>query len=334
MSRHSNTHTMNSNYVLELLLVTCVLYYLFVSLKHNQLSSLALQQSSMSKQEQRQLQAQELQRTQQGLASSATAAGTLAALVGGGYRGGGALGDTLHAAMYTTPNTELRVGDNKYDALKFHANREEYIDKLTKNPLRVNTAKDLLANETNQTLLDDWFEHSEGDRHTIQLAKAGHNTQYNKGLNDYIETFKDATYNPKGTLPTTEPGFLISDELHTDQVLKRLIQQGDIDPTHLSDRLAILPKERAGLSAIPLKPETTAATRASKTYLAEEAAFAKTGARLNLAGSSVGAAVGIAAASALMEYFMGEEDEGQEEGVSLTSLPYPVEEASQEVGGQ
>ena len=298
---------MNSNYVLELLLVTCVLYYLFVSLKHNQLSSLALQQRSMSKQEQRQLQAQELQRTQQGLASSATAAGTLAALVGGGYRGGGALGDTLHEAMYTKPDNMLRIGNGKYDALKFHANREEYIDKLTKNPFRATTAEALLENEHNTTLLDDFFLDSVDDRKRIQLAQAGHNTRYNETF------FKDAKYNPKGTLPTTEPGFLISDELHTDQVLKRLIEQGDIDPIHLEARSAILSEEAAGLSAIPLKAETTAATRASEAFLAEEAAFAKAGARLNFAGSSVGAAVGIAAASALMEYFMGEEDEVEEE---------------------
>jgi hypothetical protein len=298
---------MNSNYVLELLLVTCVLYYLFVSLKHNQLSSLALQQRSMSKQEQRQLQAQELQRTQQSIQSSATAAGTLAALVGGGYRGGGALGDTLHAAMYTKPDNMLKIGSGKYDALQFHENPDGYLDNLAKKHFGNNTAKLLHQNDLNEELLDDFFLDSADDRKLIQRAQAGYNTKYNETL------FKDAKYNPKGTFPTTEPGFLISDELHTDQVLKRLIEKGDIDPIHLEARSAILSEEGAGLSAIPLKAETTAATRASEAFLAEEAAFAKAGARLNFAGSSVGAAVGVAAASALMDYFMGEEEASEDE---------------------
>ena len=261
---------MNSNYVLEVFLVTCVLYYFFVSLKHNQQSSLALQQSTMSKQEKRQLQAHELQKTQQSLQASAAAAGTLGGLVGGGYHGGGQLGKFYHAAMYTPPKRIIDWKGFDIDASEFNKNKQVYMSTLGRSGYTKNIADALQRDGVETQGFRNLFTETAEERQAI-----------NKALS--AEAAKDL-----------KPGFLISEGLHADTVKLRPLQMS---------------KELYPGKTIPMQLETTELEKQAAKYAAEEAAYLRGGIMSRFAGSSVGAAVGVAAATAVMDYFMGSDDE-------------------------
>ena len=229
--------------------------------------------------------------------------------MGGGYHGGGQLGKFYHAAMYTPPEPKIQVYNALDEVFDVDAgqltNKPKYMRELGSSDYTKNVADALRDDAAKTRRFKKLFTDTATEREAINKALSAEAAKdlkpgflISEGL--HADTVKlRPLQRLKELAKPLKPGFLISEGLHADTVKLRPLQMS---------------KELYPGQTIPMQLETTALEKQAAKYAAEEAAYLRGGLMSRFAGSSVGAAVGVAAATAVMDYFMGSDDEEGEGG--------------------